>query len=394
MRPRTRRAKRPRASPLLVATQERTGLASESSSRMPSGSPWSNKLAGSRCLTARSSDQRSSCCWRQATRSPLPLEGSGVSGGPFGCGVSASRASVFLASRMRNEAGARPAFPPETAAVLVKLACELPDTVNRSLSLWTCAELARALQRDGVVDTISPQSVQRILLSQQLKPWRIHYWLSSQAPLDAAFRAIVLDIQDLYTRQLLPNERVMSLDEKTSMQPRPRPVATKAPRRQESAKLEATYKRCGALNLLAAFDTRTGEVIGVCRRRKRQVEFIELLEEIDRLTPEHVTVIHLVCDNIRIHKGKLTSPWLARHPRFQMHFTPVHCSWMNQIEQWFSIIQRKRLSSSNFADLTVLEQRLLAFIKEWNETAHPFKWTSKSFQKILAKVEAAIARAA
>lgn len=278
--------------------------------------------------------------------------------------------------------------------MLVKLACELPDDVDRSLSLWTCAELARAIQRDGVVDTISPQSVQRILLSHQLKPWRIHHWLSSQIPLDATFRATVLNIQDLYTRPLLPNERVMSLDEKTSIQPRPRPTPTKAPRPQKSAKLESTYKRCGALNLLAAFDTRTGEVIGVCRRRKRQVEFIELLEEIDRLTPDHITVIHLVCDNVRMHKGKLTCAWLAKHERFRMHFTPVHCSWMNQVEQWFSIIQRKRLSSPNFPDLNVLEQRILAFIKEWNETAHPFKWTSKSFQKILARVEAALASAA
>jgi len=132
----------------------------------------------------------------------------------------------------------------------------------------------------------------------------------------------------------------------------------------------------------------------VCRRRKRQVEFIELLEEIDRLTPACVTLIHLLCDNVSMHKGKLTRAWLAKHPRFTMHFTPVHCSWMNQVEQWFSIIQRKRFSAPNFSDLNLLEQRIVAFIKEWNETAHPFKWTSKSFQKILAKVDAAINKSA
>jgi hypothetical protein len=263
--------------------------------------------------------------------------------------------------------------------------------VDRSLSLWTCAELARALQEDGVVEAISPQSVQRILLSHKLKPWRVHHWLSSDAPLDAAFRATVLNLQELYTRPLLAHERVMSLDEKTSIQPRPRSAATKPPRRKKSAKLEHTYKRCGATNLIAAFDTRTGEVIALCRRRKRQVELIELLEEIDRQTPVQITLIHLVCDNVSMHKGKLTSAWLAKHPRLQMHFTPVHCSWMNQVEQWFSIVQRKRLSAPNFPDVNVLEQRLMAFIKEWNECAHPFKWTSKSFQKILAKVEAALA---
>lgn len=299
-----------------------------------------------------------------------------------------------MASSTRSEAGVHPAFPPEVATHIVKLACELPDNVDRSLSLWTCAELARALERAGIVETISAQSVQRILFSHKLKPWRVHHWLSSMVPLDAAFKATLLNIQDLYTRPLLPNERVLSVDEKTSIQPRPRDTATKPPRPRTSAKLENTYKRCGATNLIAAFDTRTGEVIGICRRRKRQVEFIELLEEVDRRTPVEITAIHLVCDNVSMHKGKLTRAWLSKHPRFQMHFTPVHCSWMNQVEQWFSIVQRKRLTAPNFPNVDELEQRLLAFIREWNEIAHPFKWTAKSFAKVLAKVEAALARAA
>jgi hypothetical protein len=95
---------------------------------------------------------------------------------------------------------------------LIRLACELPDDARRSLSLWTCAELARTLKRDGVVDSISPQSVQRILESQKLKPWRVHYWLNPKAPRDEAFRAKVLNLCDLYTRPLLPHERVLSLE--------------------------------------------------------------------------------------------------------------------------------------------------------------------------------------
>lgn len=277
---------------------------------------------------------------------------------------------------------------------LVKLACELPDKVGRSLSTWDCAELARALVRDGVVEKISPQSVQRILLSNKLKPWRVHHWLSPKTPRDAAFRETVLNLQDLYTRPLLPHERVLCVDEKTSIQPRPRSEETRPAVPGKPVQVDHEYKRCGATNLIAAFDTRTGEVIGVCRRRKRQAEFIELLEEIDRRTPPQITVIHLVCDNVSMHRGKLTRAWLAKHGRFRMHFTPVHCSWMNQVEQWFSIVQRKRLTAPNFPDVNVLEERLLAFIKEWNETAHPFKWTSKSFQKVLAKVEAALADAA
>lgn len=291
--------------------------------------------------------------------------------------------------------GVPPVFPPAVALELVKLACELPDSVDRSLSLWTCAELARTLRRDQIVETISPQSVQRILASYKLKPWRVHHWLSPKVERNAAFRDIVLNVCDLYTRQLGAHERVLSLDEKTSIQPRPRTKPSRPPEPDGvPVRIEQEYLRVGALNLLAAFDTRTGEVIGVLRRRKRQIEFIELLEEIDRRTPDSISAIHLVCDNLITHRGKLVRAWLAKHPRFQVHHTPVHCSWMNQIEQWFSILQRNRLVVSQFASIDDLEAKIGAFIAEWNEIAHPFEWTPRSFDKILASTEADIAAAA
>lgn len=292
--------------------------------------------------------------------------------------------------------GDRPVFPPEVAAQLVKLSCELPDEQRRrSLSLWTCAELARTLRSEGIVEDISAQTVQRILESHQLKPWRVHHWLSPKVARDEAFRGTVLEVLDLYTRPLEPHERVLSLDEKTSLQPRTRTVATRpAQPGLVPVHVEHEYQRKGALQLFAAFDTRTGEVTGILRRRKRQAEFIELLEQIDRTTPLSVTFIHLLCDNLSVHRGKLVRAWLDKHPRFQMHFTPVHCSWMNQVEQWFSILQRKRLTAPNFADLDALEERVLAFIAEWNEIAHPFAWTTKSFDKVLAKIDAALPEAA
>lgn len=185
--------------------------------------------------------------------------------------------------------GRPPRFPPIVATHLVKLACELPDDEARSLSTWTCAELARTLIRDGVVDTISPSSVQRILASEKLKPWRVHHWLSSKVPRDDRFRETVRNICDLYTRTLGAHERVLSLDEKTSLQPRTRTSPNRPSRPpNQPVRVEHEYVRKGALNLFAAFDTRSGEVIGVLRRRKRQVEFIELLEAIDRMTPASV----------------------------------------------------------------------------------------------------------
>jgi hypothetical protein len=257
--------------------------------------------------------------------------------------------------------------------------------------------LARSLRATKIVVDISPQTVQRILMSHQLKPWRVHHWLSPKVPHDDGFRLLVENIRDLYTRDLGPHERVFSLDEKTSLQPRPRSTETLPPLpapKPAPVRVEHEYKRCGALNLFGAFDTRSGEVIGISRRRKRQIEFIELLEKMDKATPSTITVIHVLCDNVSIHHGKKVKAWLAMHPRFKFHFTPVHCSWMNQIEQWFSILQRKRMVASNFADLAALEERVLAFINEWNQIAHPFAWTRASFDKILAKVQSAIPPAA
>lgn len=234
-----------------------------------------------------------------------------------------------MVSKTDLEAGDQPVFPPIVAAYLTKLACELPDTVDRSLSLWTCAELARTLVRDGIVDRISPQT-----RSASTKPARL------------------------------------------GLKP---------------CLLEHEYERKGAWNLFAAFDIQTGEVIAQLHRRKRQVETIALLEAIDKATPRTVETIHLICDNISIHKGKLARQWLEHHPRFTMHHTPVHCSWMNQVEQWFSILRRKRLVAPNFADLDDLAAKIDQFVDEWNDIAHPFQWTASSFSKILDKLEVAMA---
>ena len=146
--------------------------------------------------------------------------------------------------------------------------------------------------------------------------------------------------------------------------------------------------------MFAAFDTRTGNVYGMTADRKRQEEFIAFLEQLDRAFGSAITAIHVVLDNLRMHKGKKVQAWLAKHPRFVFHHPPVHCSWMNQVEQWFSILQRKRLAIADFADKSALAERLHAFVKEWNEHAHPFQWTTKSGAKIMAKCEIPMAKVA
>jgi transposase len=283
----------------------------------------------------------------------------------------------------------RVVFPPEVAIHLVRLACERPDSLGRSLSQWDCTELARQLIADGLVEDISAATVRRILATHQLKPWRQHVWLNPKQPRDAAFYATVSELIDLYTRPLHSEELVLSVDEKTSLQPRPRCSPTRpAQPHNRPNHVEHEYKRAGALNLFAAFDTRSGKVYGHCYERKRQREFIAFLETLDAEIDEHIRTIHLVCDNVSTHHGKDVRQWVANHPRFILHFTPVHCSWMNQVEQWFSILQRKRLRIVDFDSKDHLRAKIEQFIQEWNQHAHPFNWSTKSVAKIMAAAPA------
>jgi transposase len=277
---------------------------------------------------------------------------------------------------------------------LVRLACELPDRHGRSLSQWDCRELARQLVRDRLVPTISPATVRRLLTTARLKPWRSHYWLHPRAPRDAAFREQTRTVAALLTRPLAAHECVLSLDEKTSLQPRPRRAPTRPAQPGRPRQVEHEYRRAGALHLFAALDTRRGHVTGLTTRRKRQVEYLALLTALDQAIPATITTIHLLADNVSVHHGKQVQAWLVTHPRFVPHFTPVHCSWMNPIEQWFSILQRKRLHYPDFAGLPELAAALAQFIADWNECAHPFHWTPESFARILDQAEAALPEAA
>jgi len=278
--------------------------------------------------------------------------------------------------------GRDPDFSPEVSMHAVKIACEMPDLRGRSLSQWDCAEIARELTRSGVVDHISSETVRRMLEGYKLKPWLHRMWLSPRKERDEAFCLQTEEIIDLYTRDMDPSERVYCLDEKTSIQARERIHQTKPAMAGRPAQFEHEYRRQGALNLFAAFDTRSGKVYGRCYERKRQEEMIDFLSYLEDVTPPRITTIRIVCDNVSVHKGKKVRLWLETHPRFVFHFTPVHCSWMNQVEQWFSIFQRKRLTIADFASKADLQAKIYAFIEQWNETAKAFKWNDKTKLKL------------
>ena len=217
-------------------------------------------------------------------------------------------------------------------------------------------------------------------------------WLYPKEKKDAAFYQKVADIIDLYIRELAPDEMVLCFDEKTSLQPRPRSHQTKPALAGNRPNLcEHEYKRAGALNLLAAFDTRSGKVFGKCYQHKTQNEVIDLLAYLDSEVPSTIITIHIVCDNLSTHHGKKVRAWLVGHPRFKFHFTPKHCSWINQVEQWFSILQRKRFRIADFESIEYMRDKIIQFISEWNNQAHPFNWSKKSVAKIMAQASTDIA---
>jgi transposase len=270
------------------------------------------------------------------------------------------------------------------AVQVVKLACELPSLRGVPIGQWDCTELARTLVDEGLVESISPETVRRVLLSHELRPWRVHAWLSPQVPHDRDFLRTVAGICDLYTRPLRACEAVIAVDEKTNLQPRPRRAPTLPADPGKPVRAEHGYRRKGALHLFAAFNTRSGEVIAKTAERKRAREFIAFLDHLDEQLVPTLTAVHVIIDNLSVHKSKAVKAWLAAHPRFIFHYTPVHCSWLNQVEQWFSILQRKLLRHPNFTDLAALAQALCDFVGRWNRFARPFNW-SRSITKIMAR---------
>jgi transposase len=261
--------------------------------------------------------------------------------------------------------------------------------LGRSLSQWDGQELARQLIAEGVVADISAATVRRIVRSHQRKPWRCHVWLHPKKPRDAAFSATVSARIDLYTHPLPAEEMVLSMAEKTSLPPRPRQHPTRpAQPHHLPNRCEHEDKRAGALHLFAAFDPRSGQVYGDGAARKRPQACRAFLAHLDREMAPHIKMMHVVCDHVSTHHGQEVHQWLSKPSRFRVHFTPVHGSWMNHVEQWFSIRPRTRFSIVDVESKDHLRAKIDQFIDEWNQPAHPFNWSTKSVAKVMAEAPA------
>jgi transposase len=228
---------------------------------------------------------------------------------------------------------------------------------------WSSRRLARKLG-------ITHMAVARVWKRYGLQPHRLRHHMVSDDP---DFEAKAADIIGLYLRPPA-HAAVFCVDEKTAIQALDRldPVLPLSPGRAESHGFE--YFRHGTLSLYAALETQSGEILGKTARRHTSAEFVSFLEDIVASQPVG-KVIHVIVDNLSAHKTKLVDGFLEMHPNVHMHFTPTYSSWLNQVENWFAKIQRHVISHGVFSSVNDLRVKLLRYIRHYNKTATPIKWT-------------------
>ncbi len=265
------------------------------------------------------------------------------------------------------------------------------------LARWSYAEIARRLVALQVVDSIAASTVARWLAAEKLKPWRYHTWqriLDPQAFLERA--RPVLRLYEQAQALLQEGVWIVCVDEKTSIQAREREYVPEPAGPGHAMHIAPRYQRRGALHLFAGLSVADGQVYGQCRRRKRFVDFQAFLREV--IIPEalqrDVRTLALILDNGTTHAPKQLEHWLQEQIEahqwrltIQVHWLPPNASWLDQIEIWFSILQRKLLQPNHFTSLEALEESIMAFIAYYNEDAKPIQW-SYTVEKLEQKLGA------
>ncbi len=234
-------------------------------------------------------------------------------------------------------------------------------------SQWTHRAIAHHLASTG----ISASQVGRILADLDLKPHLVRGWLTR--PEDPDFYAKAAEVCALYLR-CPPHSVVLSVDEKTAMQARSRRHPTRPTRPGQTERREFEYRRHGTASVVAALDVHTGQVLVEDIVRNDSAAFIRFLRMLDQCIDPKLT-IHLVLDNGSSHVSKATRAWLAAHPRFAVHHTPKHASWLNQLEIFFSILTRRLLRRGEFTSRQDLIDQIREFALAYDDEARPFRWT-------------------
>ena len=302
--------------------------------------------------------------------------------------------------QMLGDGVARLIFPPLDHALVKAVACELVAETNQPLSRQSLADVT-ARARVALGKPISRSTVWRILDSDAIKPWRYKYWIFPRDPQFAEKAGPILDLYaGIWQGQLLGSkDHILSADEKTSIQaPFPRrasrirchPSLPTAPGRP--TRIENEYERGGALQYLAAWDVRRGYVMGRCELKTGIEPFGRLVNQVLSEEPyRSAQRLFWIVDNGSSHRGEASENRLGQvDPRIIVVHTPVHASWLNQVEIYFSIIQRKVLTPNGFADLDAIRLRLALDEELFNQNPTPFQWKfdRTKLTALLTKIEA------
>jgi hypothetical protein len=261
-----------------------------------------------------------------------------------------------------------PVLPEQVAAVVERTLHEAPPNATH----WTLRAMARA-------SGLAPSTIHRIWHEHALQPHRAETFKLSN---DRKFVEKVRDIVGLYVN---PPEHalVLSVDEKSQIQALDRTQPGLPLKKGRCATVTHDYKRHGTTTLFAALDVKAGTVIGQCMLRHRAAEFIRFLRLIDRQTPAELD-LHLILDNYAAHKTAAVKRWLARHPRFHIHFTPTSASWINAVEGLFAALTKRRLRRGVFRSVIELNHAIRDYLDAHNAAPKPFVWTAPA-DTIIAK---------
>lgn len=270
-------------------------------------------------------------------------------------------------------------FPPEVVVAVKALACELPSRLGVPLSRLHVPDIAAEVVARGITADISGTTIWRWLSQDAIRPWRSRSWIF---PRDPDFEAKAGRVLDLYARTwegkaLGKRDFVISADEKTSIQARQRCHPTLGPASGRDMRVEHEYDRGGALAYLAAWDVHRAKVMGRCEKTTGIEPFGRLVEQVMTTEPyASARRVFWVVDNGSSHRGqRAVDRMRQRWPNARLVQLPVHASWLNQVEIYFSVVQRKVLTPNDFADLAEIESRLAAFERRYEQTAEPFEWT-------------------